>query len=216
MCAAPPAHGQAVFGVQDARVDIAVDSAAVAHVRSTYVLAERAALPFLQYLTAKCAAVGRVSVSLGGDALELPPAERGPWVDLTPDVADRRGSPGDTLVVSYSVRLSATVASIPLVIPAVPLAGAATITLRLPPGDARPVLPHLVRGAAGTWTAQFRALPSAIRVDLGSHGGQRPCAETRPAGDAGTFSIRLAVFIATLVLWIPLYFWWASRQSDPT
>jgi len=131
-------------------------------------------------------------------------------------VADRHGFPGDTLVVSYSVRLSATVASIPLVIPAVPLAGAATITLRLPPGDARPVLPYLVRGAAGTWTAQFRALPSAIRVDLGSHGGQRPCAETRPAGDAGTFSIRLAVFIASLVLWIPLYFWWASRQSDPT
>ena len=208
------ARGQTAFAVSDARVAIVVDTDRVAHVRATYALAQDVPLPSLRYLSARCATVERIAVSLAGVRLEPAATARGPWVDLALNAGSTHGQVGDTLVVWYVSQLSADVASIPLLLPVAPLSRPARLDLRLPSADARPVLPHLSRdGAPDTWFATLRALPSAVRVDLGWPSAG-PCAETQPAGEAGDFRIRLGVFIATLVLWIPLYFWWASRQPD--
>lgn len=203
------AHGQ------DARVDVTVDGSAVAHVLATYLVSRDGTLQPLLYLHAPCAAVSELSTSRGAVLLEPAARARGPWVDVrVASGSPSSGSPG-TLTVSYLVRLSARVASIPLVLPAAPLESPAVISLRLSPSGARPVLPRLERAATtGLWSATLRALPSAVRVDLGSESALGPCAEATPRGNAGTLDVRFTVFVATLVLWIPLYFWWASRQPD--
>jgi hypothetical protein len=37
---------------------------------------------------------------------------------------------------------------------------------------------------------------------------------TAVPGEHGGFPLRFGLFVATIVLWIPLYFWWATRRRD--
>jgi hypothetical protein len=213
--AGSPLPGQSVFAVADARVDIVMDTARVARVRATYTLGQDASLPSFQYLTAPCTSIEAISVSLAGAGLELTAAARGPWVAVVPNPAGPRARAGDTVLVSHVVRLSAGSGSIPLVMPAAPLSRAAILTLSLLGTRARPLWPFLTRSPEpDMWSTTSRALPSLVRVDPGPP-SDATCAAIAPRHDAGDFGARFGVFVLTLLLWIPLYFWWALRQTDP-
>jgi hypothetical protein len=41
-------------------------------------------------------------------------------------------------------------------------------------------------------------------------------ADASTPGDSGRFTLIFWSLIATLVLWVPTYLWWANRQRDPT
>lgn len=202
------------FPAAGVRVDIVLDSSGTAHIDERYALAPGSTLPSLQYLSARCASVEAVAFTLANGPLGFQEVARGPWVELRFAAPPQVTGGGVFLTVSYVARIHGRVASIPVLMPMAPLAAQspARVTLTAPPdATVHPVLPHLTRDRPGTWTAEFRALPSFVRVDLGGAGAA--CDERRPAGNAGTFDLRFAIFIATLALWIPLYFWWARRQD---
>lgn len=216
---ASAALGQtAPFPTAGARVEITVDSSGIARVAQSYALSPGTTLPDFQYLAGRCATMDSVALALGGAPLAIRAVRRGPWVELRLDSAAHASGGGVFLTISYQATLSGRLASIPVVMPMAPLAAStpavrpAELILRLPsrPG-ARPLLPHLAPTGPPTWTSRFDALPSMVRLDLGPD--RSPCDEPRTGGDAGTFDLRFAVFIATLALWIPLYFWWAQRQD---
>ncbi len=195
-----------------------MDAGGAARIEESYALAPGTALPDFQYLMGRCATMDAVALALAEVPLGTKDVVRSPWVEIHLDSATRASGGSVFLTVSYRARLTGRRASVPVVMPMAPLAvGApgvrpATVTLRLParPG-AHPLLPHLEASTPGTWTSRFDALPSAVRLDLGP--GEPACVEPGAPGDAGTFGIRFAVFIATLALWIPLYFWWARRPD---
>jgi hypothetical protein len=104
--------------------------------------------------------------------------------------------------------------------PAQPIDGAAAaglVTLSLTIGDAltaRPVFPAMQARSQRQWEARVPALPSVLRVAVDD---PRPtvCDSTAPALNAGPFLFVFSAFVAVLVLWVPLYLWWARRSSEP-
>ena len=144
----------------------------------------------------------------------------GPWVRLhdTSAVDPLRTSLGYTLI--YDVALHGDVVSIPVVVPVTALATAvrrgdpvATVAVRLPQ-DARVILPRMAQvGATGHWEARMIALPSAVRVRLASP-NEECTADASTPGERGRFILIFWSLVATLVLWVPLYLWWANRQHD--
>ncbi|HXV85854.1 MAG TPA: hypothetical protein VD793_04100 [Gemmatimonadales bacterium] len=216
LAVALPLSGRAQdsFHTGHAHLTVQVDATGLAMVQAEFVPSAAADLPAFQYRRTSCTTVDSVVITLNGTAVPFSQSEAGPFVRLAPQ---ERASPGDVVVVTHRVTLSRAVTSVPVVLPAVSLTSAAEVTLRMAGREGRPVLPHLPRGdGPGTWTATLAALPAAVRVDLGRAPSAAVAACAAPAwtGDSGTFETRLAVFVATLVLWIPLYFWWAHRQPD--
>ncbi len=208
----------APFPTPGVTVAITVEPNGVTQIAQSYALAPGTVLPDFQYLTGRCAAMDSVAIGLGTSPLNQRLVMRGPWVELHLDSGVRASGGGLVLSVSYLATLSGRRASIPVVMPMAPLAASTPgvrpveVTLRLPSGPGtRPLLPHLAATGSQTWASRLEALPSVVRVDLGP--GRPPCDEPRAGGDAGSFDVRFAVFVATLVLWIPLYFWWARRQD---
>jgi hypothetical protein len=222
LLAAQAAQGQAApFPTAGVKIEIAVAPDGGARIHESYALAPGTTVPGFQYLSGPCATVDGVTFSLGDAPVHIAPLARGPWRELHPDAATRATGGGAFLTVSYQVRLTGRWTSIPVVMPMAPLAtgagrtASAEIALRLPQGPpAGPVLPRLTASGGGTWTGAFNAIPSVVVLDRGAP--QPPCAEPAQPGDAGSFGVRFTIFLATLLLWIPLYFWWANRQDRGT
>lgn len=164
------------------------------------------------YFSQPCVEVRALRFVAGSVAIPSTERGRGPWVDLMLDSAALASSQAESLLVGYEVGSSLRITSIPIIMPTAP--SAATLALEAgAPRVARPVLPHFTPADSGRWTARLAALPSVVRVDRGQGDPPGSCARILEPGAAGTFGLRLGVFLATLALWVPLYFWWALRQD---
>ena len=167
-----------------------------------------------EWLERACATVGPVRLESFGDAVPYARVATGPWVRLhdTSAVDPMRDSLG--YHVAYDVVLRSGDVSIPIVLPNIVLTprrapALATVSIELPEG-ARVTLPRMTRVSATRWTARMTALPSAVRVEMDLPNAQ--CAAD-VTGDRG-FTVVFWSLVATLVLWVPLYLWWANRQPD--
>lgn len=203
----------------EASVAMVVRAGNGAAVQARYAFTGNPGAMSFEYLEQPCAQVGTVRLESEGRAVPYARVATGPWVRLhdTSAVDLGRSSLGYTL--TYDVALQGDVVSIPVVVPVSALArGArrgdpvATVAVRLPQ-DGRVVLPRMARvDATGRWEARMIALPSAVRVRLAKPNGN--CAADAVPRDSGRFILIFWSWIATLVLWVPLYLWWANRQHD--
>ena len=202
----------------EATVTIVVSAGTGASVRARYAFTGNPGALSFEYLEQPCAQVGAVRLDSEGRPVPYARVATGPWVRLhdTSAVDPLRTSLGYTL--SYDVALHGDVVSIPVVVPVSALATAArrgdpvaTVAIQLPQ-DARVVLPRMAQvGATGHWEARMIALPSAVRVRQAAP-NEDCLAEASAPGESGRFILIFWSLIATLVLWVPLYLWWANRQ----
>jgi hypothetical protein len=206
----------------EASVAIDVTAGNAASVQARYAFTGNPSAMSFEYLEQPCARVGAVRLESNGQAVPYARVATGPWVRLhdTTAVDPSRSSLGYTL--TYDVALYGDEASIPIVLPVTALATAprrgdpvASVAVQLPPGG-RVILPRMERVETdGRWQARVIALPSAVRVRLATPNADCPADASTP-GDSGRFTLIFWSLIATLVLWVPTYLWWANRQRDPT
>jgi hypothetical protein len=78
-----------------------------------------------------------------------------------------------------------------------------------------PVLPRFRVLGPRQWEITMVAVPSQVVVKTGAptHSAVDE-SSTRFVGENGGFAVRVALLVSTIVLWIPLYFWWATRRRD--
>jgi hypothetical protein len=211
------ALAQAPAPTLDARevaIDITIDSSARAVVRERYTLAKPSATLTLEHLAEPCAVVGPVTVRAEGSGSQASRVRSGRWVtlDATTAVPDARA-----FEVEYAVQLSGREASIPIVLPTMPLApnddrGRRLVSVRvvLPLGTARVTFPRL-RHDGGAWSERLIALPSVVRVRLPD---DAPCTDrVATAGDGG-LGAAFAAFVGTMLLWLPVYFGWVRTRRE--
>jgi hypothetical protein len=207
------------FAAAGTRVTIAVEGDR-ARVRAELVPADSArdAPAVFSYLAQECAPIDSLRVTRGSEVLALSETEAGPWRRVT---APAPSSPSQgTHLVEYVVRLLGGEPKIPIVLPADPLVRGvahdpgALVTLTFRTGSGRVVLPRMERAPdAPAWHGRYLALPSFVRVaGVGADGS---CAAPATSGDSGGLPARFYTFVAVLVLWVPLYLWWVSRDPEP-
>lgn len=207
--------------VHEASLVVAVTAENAASIVARYAFTGNPGAMSFEYLEQPCARVGAVRLQSNGQVVPYARVATGPWVRLhdTSAVDPGRSSLGYTL--AYEVALLGDEVSIPLVLPVVALASAArrgepvaTVAVQLPPG-ARVILPRMNRvDADARWETRMIAVPSAVRVHLASPNGDCP-ADTSAKGESGRFMLIFWSLITTLVIWVPLYLWWANRLRDP-
>jgi hypothetical protein len=220
MLAAGSLAAQPRLRAHEASVGMVVSAGNGASVQARYAFTGNPGAMSFEYLEQPCARVGVVRLESEGRAVPYARVATGPWVRLhdTSAVDPLRTSLGYKL--TYDVALHGNVVSIPVIVPVTALATAArrgdpvaTVAVRLPQ-DGRVVLPRMARvDANGRWAARMIALPSAVRVRLATPNGGCSADASTP-GESGRFILIFWSLIATLVLWVPLYLWWANRQRD--
>jgi hypothetical protein len=145
--------------------------------------------------------------------------------------------PGRSLQLSYDVRLAGSEAAIPIAVPSTTLERAddsrgaqVDVAVDFDGGltAARVLIPRLERSPAGTgWTARLLAMPAFVRVGVRS-GSDPDLTPVRPQsrfsaefrascpgridGSTGRLEWRFVVFVATMGVWVPVYFWWFARR----
>jgi hypothetical protein len=213
--AAASARGQQPSpAISSASINIAIDAPDVAVV-NVNLSADRPMAPVAwQFLHDRCAGIDTVLFTQANTTQAVLPSSRGPWTTVpAPDMST------PTATLRYRVHMFGPVAAIPIVMPAAPLGdrGAAAVRLRLTIGSrlahARPLFPALHQVGAGEWEAQFPAMPSVVRIALNDSVVASCAGEEAPAS-AGPFLPIFFSFVAVLVLWVPLYLWWARRSRD--
>jgi hypothetical protein len=225
LLASTPAMAEAQrepYPVDSARIDLQVwrDST---RVRQEYWLARAVRALDLTWFMNACASVGTPAATSGGLPVVFAADTNTPWVVLhdTTDAA-LLGEGPVRYVLSYVVTHGGGgQASIPVLQPNGPLGtrgGAVTPKVRLrvitEDGDRRPVLPRFSLVREGVWEASMVAIPANV-VARGPIAGDATCDDEAPvAGENGDFPRLVALFVLTIVLWIPLYFWWATRKRD--
>jgi len=171
-----------------------------------------------QYLARACARVGDVVLDDGSTAVTLATRIDGAWRALEDTLTTARGTrTGFTL--RYIVTRTAAGADVPLVLPTFPIPrganarlGNVQVIVRVPDDRATVTFPRLERADARTWSARLVAIPSFVHVRLADD--RSPCGEAAPRGDDGGLSWRFWLLVAILVVWVPVYQWWALRQSE--
>lgn len=176
----------------------------------------------LVHLTNSCTSIRDLRATRNGLVAGLTSDTTRPWVVWhdTSEVADAEGS----LTYAFTYRVDhgpAARLALPMVLPDRPLdARNAPVTPKVrlsvriegEPSNA-PEFPRFVREPDGRWSAALIAVPATIVVRGALREDQTPCDDAiRMEGSNGGFVTRLSAFIGTLALWIPLYFWWATRQ----
>jgi hypothetical protein len=203
-------------------VDVRVHAES-ALVNARYFLARPVRAMDLTYLTNTCAAVSAIAATRSGTAVAFSIDTTLPWVTLhdTTDTANEGQGPL-RYEVAYRVHLGfAKRVAIPLVQPARAL-DARTASVRpkvrvdlrtAGVGIGEPEFPRFDRVDASQWTSTNIAVPSTVVVRGALRPGQTPCdVAVRSAGSNDGFTWRFTAFVGTLVLWIPLYFAWATRR----
>jgi hypothetical protein len=147
-----------------------------------------------------------------------------PWVTLhdTTDVPDRVEAPL-LYELSYDVALGlARRVAIPIIQPSRALDARTaavepkvrlTVTSTVDPVGA-PEFPRFRPAGASAWSTATIAVPASVVIRGREPAGASPCDDAiRSPGTNGGFPWRFAAFVGTLVLWIPLYFAWATRRQ---
>lgn len=177
----------------------------------------------LTYLTNTCASVSAIAATRNGAGVAFSIDTTLPWVTLhdTTDTANEGQGPL-RYEVAYRVHLGrARRVAIPLVQPARALDARSAavrpkVRMTVRSDDATvgaPEFPRFERVDASQWTTTSIAVPSTVVVRGERRPGQAPCDDAvRSAGVNDGFTWRFAAFVGTLVLWIPLYFAWATRR----
>jgi hypothetical protein len=216
--------------VQSVTVEITIGADGVARVQEHYRFTQAVSVGF-RYLTGPCSDVGPGPVSITGPAAPtgLDRANAGPWVLLTLPTGH---SAAREYWVSYEVPLWTQTTNIPVVLP--------SHVLEPPPGatmsvvDIQVVFPGAGEGATvdlpqmqpggrtGMWSTKMLALPSFVRVRLGSgslpdtcsraDSGRESAASARPSMSSGALEWWVLGFVASLVAWVAFYMRWANAR----
>ena len=207
------------FPSHDVRIDVSVGTDAIARVREGYRLDGPVEGATFEYLQDSCSSVSPISASSGNRSLGFEVGHRGPWTFLHAGAGPGQGA--NQLDLSYTVRLNGG-ASIPIVMPAATLARAGesrgadvevAVTFAGGTSAGTVVLPRLARADnTGSWRAQFSAIPSVIRLGA-SHDAESSCVR-RSSGTTGGLEWRFRIFVLTMAVWIPVYFFWFGRRGD--
>jgi len=217
----------AVFPARGATIEISVDSTGKASVSEHWRLAGVPPDLSLQYLETACGAVSPIVFALDGASVGYRTVRNAPWVVLRPAMAVRNGTGAAELRVDYLVQVNGSKLSIPVVMPGAPLesgagggAVAVEVSISLPPSwrGARVVFPQLhPTEEPGHWSARLPAIPSLVRVRRDPPVDQAPCAPLHAdegGGSSGPFERIFFAFVATVVLWVPLYMLWVRVGRD--
>jgi hypothetical protein len=233
---AAPANGAEVpnLPVQSVKVEIRIGADRAAVVQEHYRFTRPVAVSF-RYLTGPCSDVGPGPVSVKGPSgpAELGVSRTGPWVLLGPP---RAHEAAQEYSVSYAVPLRTRTTNIPVVLPSQafePPPGAAMSVVDISvafPGDdegAAVVLPQMQPdGRTGKWSTKMLALPSFVRVRVGSESLPEECpaavsgSESAPAAapitSSGSLEWWFLGFVASLVAWVAFYMRWANARRGPS
>jgi hypothetical protein len=177
----------------------------------------------LTFLTSTCTAVSSITGTRNGAPVAFAIDTTRPWVSLhdTTDTGDEANAPL-RYDVAYRVHLGhARRQALPLIQPARaldPRTAAVTPKVRMTVTSASssigaPEFPRFQHPGASQWIASTIAVPATIVLRGELRPGATPCdEEIRIDGENDGFPWRFATFVGTLVLWIPLYFAWATRR----
>ena len=207
------------LAVDSVRVAVQLQAAS-ARVEEWYWLARTPRVLDFMYLANGCSAVAQVQAARGDLPVALAADTNAPWVSWhdTTDVT----VPVDVPVV-YRVGYDVTWRgggrrTLPLVHPGRPLTARAAPVVPLvrvvvedASGAHQPSFPRLVRESPTRWSAALVAIPSTVVLEGPDAAGG--CAPGDAIGGANDgFTRRMALLALTMLLWIPLYFWWAVRR----
>jgi hypothetical protein len=220
--------------IQSVKVEIRIGADRAAVVQEHYRFTTPVAVGF-RYLTGPCSDVGPGPVSVKGPSgpTALGIERTGPWVLLAPPTSN---DAVPEYWVSYNVPLQTRTANIPVVLPSHALEPPPGATMSVVdvlvvfPGDgdgAAVLLPQMQPGGRiGTWSTTMLALPSFVRVRVGSESLPEACpaavagSESAPAAGPTTSSGSLEWwflgFVASLVAWVAFYMRWANARRGPS
>jgi hypothetical protein len=199
------------------RIEVRVDGR-TARVRQHYALTGPLDILAVEYLDNGCARVGPVTATLGEQVVTLDELQPGVWVRLQGRLAPPDRDEG-SLILRYEVQLAGPLHEIPIVLPAASLARApdargAAVDVSVVAAEGSPpftvTLPRLERVASNRWSERLLAMPSTVHLSYAT--GAAEVCEPPPPGPGGLVW-RFWVFVATMGLWVPIYFWWFSRRS---
>ncbi|MBC7893922.1 MAG: hypothetical protein H7066_00825 [Cytophagaceae bacterium] len=177
----------------------------------------------LTYLTNTCVSVSAIAATRNGVPVAFSMDTTRPWVTLhdTTDAANEGDAPL-RYDIAYRVHTGhATRVAIPVIQPARALdarSAAVTPKVRLQVTSTSasigvPEFPRFQQVGASRWSASTIAVPATIVVRGEVRPEVTPCDDAiRIEGENDGFTWRFAAFVGTLVLWIPLYFAWATRR----
>jgi hypothetical protein len=225
LCVPLPARAQETrWSVSVATADVRLEGTATAHVRQRFVLSAPLDSVAFEHLRFRCSGIADLAVRIGSERIRLTSTEAPPWRRWRATPASPVAA-GSVIGTDYSVALQPGADAIPLLVPSGVLVRESTgasdelVVLSLIGEDvgAVPVLPRFTRQAGGRWTARLPAMPSLIRVDRASPAPDSPCPDGLVAGSSRRLELVFLLFVATLVLWVPLYFvWvWYTRRRTP-
>jgi hypothetical protein len=223
LCQPPPAAtAQASFPSREVTVHIVLAAGGVAAVTEDYVLIAAPNGTAFQFLNDSCAAVGPISASVNGQAIQVRPLDvRGPWTFLRLDPATAPARRGDVVRVRYTVSAHGAEAAVPIVMPAAPLEAfpggrGARVEIVVQwtgaPGAMRVAMPRLESAEPpSTWRTALLAMPSKVRIDFSPPAGGTSC-DRDVTGPTGGLEWRFAVFAGAMAIWVPAYLWWFARR----
>jgi hypothetical protein len=210
----------AVFPSHDVRIEVTVNDDGRAAVNEEYVLTGPAEATF-EFLDNPCSHVGPISAQLAGrtTVLSADADTRRPWTVMRISLTDGP-APVRVWGVRYDVQMDGDEALVPIVLPAATLERAdgsrgADVTLDVGFSGAagtRVLMPQLQAMPDNHWHGRLLAIPSFVRVRTPARGGS--C--SRPIdGTTGGLEWRFAIFVGTMVIWVPVYLSWFARRRKP-
>ena len=175
------------------------------------------------YLSNNCTTIGNLVARRGGLPVALLADTNPPWIGLH-DTTDAVGEPPGPQAheLTYHVtHLSGARVAVPIVQPAGPLTARnaalqskvrlTVMSEQLRAGE--PVLPRFRAVASREWKAAMVAAPSHVLIATGGVTTAAACdSPVQLPGGSGGFLRLVTLLVTTIVLWIPLYFWWATRK----
>jgi hypothetical protein len=212
------------FPADSVHVVVAVTGDTAATVSAHLRLAAAVRTADFTYLARACTRVSALTVARPPLAAGIASDTSTPWVaihdttELAPDASL------SAYEIRYDVSWTGDTPRIPLVMPAAPLGAAGStpssvvIEVTLADSATRVVSPRM-RRTGQRWSSTLAAIPSTIVLSRPAPGRDASCDKDESSGgDAGSFHIRFALLLATMGVWVPLYFVWAARargHEDP-
>jgi hypothetical protein len=218
--AASNASAQAVvFPSHEVRIEVTAGDDGAAAVDEEYVLTGSTDSAF-ELLENPCATMGPISVTVDGQAVvsSSDRETRRPWTLVHVSLANATVRRGAICRLRYEVQTQGGEASVPIVLPAATLDRAggsrgADVTVGvnfLSANGARVLMPQLQPTTTdGRWHGRLLAIPSFVRVRVP---GPAARCSSEIAGTTGGLEWRVAIFVGTIVIWVPVYLSWFGRR----
>ena len=163
----------------------------------------------LRIMTRPCMVIEKVHIERNSVAQAITETRSGPWMIWR----DTTSTVGGSLTVRYNVWLGGS-RTIPLAHLTSPLtrdaSGAVAVAVQFGVGEAQVEFPHMTRQAPKEWSGRYVATPSFVEVG----GFAFPCDQLPPPGDNGGLVWRYWLLVGIMVMWVPIYLWWARRTGE--